>query len=69
MPVTLAAARAALEVIAAAYYSSETNMPVALPIGPEWFRHSEATGRAIRIASEGQTAHNAFHERKRYRGN
>jgi predicted dehydrogenase len=34
LPVTLADARAALEVIAATYHSSETNMPVPLPIGP-----------------------------------
>jgi predicted dehydrogenase len=34
LPVTLADARAALEVIAATYYSSATNSPVALPIGP-----------------------------------
>lgn len=34
LPVTLADARAALEVIAATYYSSEKNVPVALPIGP-----------------------------------
>src|SRR3984957_11939148 len=34
LPVTLADARAALEVIAATYYSSEKNEPVTLPIGP-----------------------------------
>jgi predicted dehydrogenase len=34
LPVTLADARAALEVVAATYYSSETNLPVPLPIGP-----------------------------------
>lgn len=34
LPVTLADARAALELIAAAYYSSETDAPVILPIGP-----------------------------------
>lgn len=34
LPVTVAEARAALEVVAATYYSSETNMPVPLPIGP-----------------------------------
>jgi predicted dehydrogenase len=34
LPVTLADARAALEVIAATYHSSEMNMPVLLPIGP-----------------------------------
>jgi predicted dehydrogenase len=34
LPVTLADARAALEVVAATYYSSEINMPVPLPIGP-----------------------------------
>jgi predicted dehydrogenase len=34
LPVTLADARAALEVIAATYHSSEKNEPVTLPIGP-----------------------------------
>jgi predicted dehydrogenase len=34
LPVTLADARATLEVIAGAYYSSEAGMPVVLPIGP-----------------------------------
>ena len=34
LPVTLADARAALEVIAAVYYSSEAGEPVSLPIGP-----------------------------------
>ena len=34
LPVTLGDARAALEVIAATYYSSEKNEPVNLPIGP-----------------------------------
>ena len=34
LPVTLADARAALEVVAATYYSSATNAPVALPIKP-----------------------------------
>ena len=34
LPVTLADARATLEVIAATYYSSATNTPVTLPIGP-----------------------------------
>jgi predicted dehydrogenase len=34
LPVTLDDARAALEVVAATYYSSEKNEPVHLPIGP-----------------------------------
>lgn len=34
LPVTLADARAALELVAAAYYSSESNAPAILPIGP-----------------------------------
>jgi len=34
LPVTLADARATLEVIAGAYYSSEASEPVSLPIGP-----------------------------------
>ena len=34
LPVTLADARAALEVIAGTYYSSETSKPVIFPIGP-----------------------------------
>jgi predicted dehydrogenase len=34
LPVTLSDARAALELVAATYYSSETNAPVTLPIGP-----------------------------------
>jgi predicted dehydrogenase len=34
LPVTLRDARAALEIIAATYYSSDANMPVDLPIGP-----------------------------------
>jgi predicted dehydrogenase len=35
LPVTLGDARAALELVAASYYySSETNGPVTLPIGP-----------------------------------
>jgi predicted dehydrogenase len=34
LPVTLGDARAALEVVAATYYSSEKNQPVNLPIGP-----------------------------------
>lgn len=34
LPVTIADARAALEIIAATYYSSEKNEPVSLPIGP-----------------------------------
>lgn len=34
LPVTLADARAALEVVAATYDSSEKNVPVTLPIGP-----------------------------------
>jgi predicted dehydrogenase len=34
LPVTLGDARAALEIIAATYYSSEVNAPVDLPIGP-----------------------------------
>ncbi len=34
LPVTLADARAALEVVAATYHSSEMNLPVPLPIGP-----------------------------------
>ena len=34
LPVTLADARAALEMIAATYYSSEKKQPVTLPIGP-----------------------------------
>jgi predicted dehydrogenase len=34
LPVTLADARAALEIIAATYYSSENNASVTLPIGP-----------------------------------
>jgi predicted dehydrogenase len=34
LPVTLGDARAALEVVAATYYSSEKNEPVHLPIGP-----------------------------------
>jgi predicted dehydrogenase len=34
LPVTLRDARAALEVVAATYYSSEKNEPVNLPIGP-----------------------------------
>jgi predicted dehydrogenase len=34
LPVTLADARAALELVAATYCSSETNSPVTLPIGP-----------------------------------
>lgn len=34
LPVTLADARAALELVTATYYSSETNAPVSLPIGP-----------------------------------
>jgi predicted dehydrogenase len=34
LPVTLQDARAALEVIAATYHSSEKNLPVSLPIGP-----------------------------------
>jgi predicted dehydrogenase len=34
LPVTLADARAALEIIAATYYSSEKNVPAILPIGP-----------------------------------
>lgn len=34
LPVTLRDARAALEVVAATYYSSEKNVPVILPIGP-----------------------------------
>lgn len=34
LPVTLGDARAALELVAAAYHSSETNAPVRLPIGP-----------------------------------
>ena len=35
LPVTLTDARAALELVAATYYSSETNAPVSLPIGPD----------------------------------
>jgi predicted dehydrogenase len=34
LPVTLADARAALGIVAATYYSSETKLPVPLPIGP-----------------------------------
>jgi predicted dehydrogenase len=34
LPVTLADARAALEMTAATYYSSEKKQPVTLPIGP-----------------------------------
>ena len=33
LPVTLGDARAALEIVAATYYSSEKNEPVFLPIG------------------------------------
>ena len=39
LPVTLGDARAALEVVAATYYSSEKNEPVNLPIGPGHPRH------------------------------
>jgi predicted dehydrogenase len=35
LPVTLTDARAALELVAATYYSSETNAPVSFPIGPD----------------------------------
>jgi predicted dehydrogenase len=35
LPVTLTDARAALELVAATYYSSETNAPVSLPIGSD----------------------------------
>ena len=35
LPVTLTDARAALELVAGTYYSSETYAPVSLPIGPD----------------------------------
>jgi predicted dehydrogenase len=35
LPVTLADARASLELITAMYHSAETNAPVALPLGPD----------------------------------
>ena len=41
LPVTLAAARAALEIVAATYHSSENNEPVTLPIGPGHPRYEE----------------------------
>lgn len=40
LPVTLADARAALEVVTATYYSSDTNTPVNLPLGPKHPRYS-----------------------------
>ena len=48
LPVTLADARAALELVAATYCSGETNSPVTLPIGPGHPRYEDAIGIAER---------------------
>jgi predicted dehydrogenase len=47
LPVTLADARAALEIIAATYYSSEKNVAVALPIGPGHPRYGSLYGNEL----------------------
>jgi predicted dehydrogenase len=47
LPVTLADARAALEIIAATYYSSEKNVAVPLPIGPGHPRYASLYGNEL----------------------
>src|SRR3984893_18343661 len=51
LPVTLADARAALEVIAATYYSSEKNVAVPLPIGPGHPRYASLYGNEFQTCS------------------